>query len=385
MTLLGACTSAPTGSDGSASAERSPSAASPIPSVTPAPTASSGAGTFDLTAGRVSILPPRHGSFRVRGLYPWSPSHCVHPERPTLDGRYPGTLSIRAAGDGTLTATVTLTFQEYLEGIAEVPPTWPTAALEAQAIAARSYVLSTTGWSGAQGESLDTPICGTSDCQVYGGIPMPRPPGLRRWYAAVHDTRGRVLIYGDRPADTVYFSTSNGHTYGNEQVFGSPPLPYLRPRVEQDDGASPLSRWRVELPFGDLATVLRAAGSWPRDAPITSAAVTGSAARLVGGGESRTIDASALRDAMNTWAPCLLPRRYPSGGLPVTIPSGGSACHRARMDWWWMAEAGGTASAWCSGARTARRPAAGPRRRSSPSTTEGSRRSGTPSRARCRW
>ncbi|CAN5654676.1 hypothetical protein BH18ACT17_BH18ACT17_13040 [soil metagenome] len=239
-----------------------------------------------------------------------------------LEGRYPGALAIRTADDGTLTVMVTLRFQEYLEGIAEVPPTWPMAALEAQVIAARSYVLSRTGWAGEQGADLDTPICGTSDCQVYGGIPQPRPPGLRRWYEAVRSTRGQVLLDGDQPADTVYFSTSNGRTYGNEEVFGSSPLPYLRPVIERDDGASPLSRWQVELPFDDLATVLRGASSWPRGAPISSATVRGSVVRLAGGGETRSFEASGLRDAVNTWAPCLLPRRYPSGVLPTTIPSG---------------------------------------------------------------
>jgi stage II sporulation protein D len=239
-----------------------------------------------------------------------------------LAGRYPGTLWVRAADDGTLTATVTLTFRRYLEGIAEVPPTWPMAALEAQVIAARSYVLSRTAWEGAQGESLDTPICGTADCQVYGGIPEPRPPGIRRWYAAVSRTRGQVLLFGGRPADTVYFSTSNGRTYGNDEVFGSSPLPYLRPVVERTDAASPLSRWRVEMPFRDLGTVLGGAGLWPSGTRITRAVPIGSGVRVSGGGESRTLDAGTLRDALNSWAPCLLPARYPSGGLPTTIPSG---------------------------------------------------------------
>jgi stage II sporulation protein D len=289
---------------------------------TPSRPASPDPGPLELTAARVSIRPPHRGSFRVQGAYPWRPSRCVRPERPILDGRYPGTLAIRTADDGTLTVAVTLPFDAYLEGIAEVPPTWPAAALEAQAIAARSYVLSTTGWAGQEGAPLATPICGTSACQVYGGIPMPRPPGLRRWYAAVRDTEGQVLMYGDRPADTVYFSTSNGRTYGNEDVFGSSPLPYLRPVVEHDDGASPLAHWRVELPLRDLATVLQAAGSWPAGTPIGSASVGGSGVTLVGGGRSRTIDTSSMRDAVNAWAPCLLPRRYPTDGLPVTIPSG---------------------------------------------------------------
>ena len=321
VVLLGACTSAPVSSVGSPSPQR-PSATPSVTTDAPSQAAPPTTGGPELTASHVTIRLPAGGSFRVRGTYPWSPSRCVHQERTTLDGKYPGTLSIRTIGDGTLTLTVTLTFQRYLEGIAEVPPTWPAAALEAQAIAARSYVLSTTGWTGAQGTHLATPICGTSACQVYGGIPIPRPAGLRRWYRAVRDTTGEVLMYGGRPADTVYFSTSNGQTYGNDEIFGSSPLPYLRPVVERDDGASPLSRWRVALPFRDLAPMLIAAGSWPVGVPITSAAAVGSVVRLAGGGQTRAIDAGTLRDDVNTWGPCLMPRRYPSGGLPVAIPSG---------------------------------------------------------------
>lgn len=326
LMTVAACTSPDAGPDRPASpAPASERPASPSEETAPPPTsppAATGQDAVRVSAHRISIRPPAGGSFRVRGLYPWTPTRCVDPERPTLAARYPGGLGIRTGDDGTLTVTVTLGFQEYLQGIAEVPPTWPAAALEAQVIAARSYVLSRTGFDGEQGERLDTPICGTSACQVYGGIPHPRPPGLRRWYRAVRDTRGQVLLSGERPADTVYFSTSNGRTYGNDEVFGSSPLPYLRPVRERHDGASPVSRWRVALPFDDLTTVLRAAGSWPAGTPITSATVGGSAVQLAGGGEQRTIGAGDLRDAVNTWAPCLLPRRYPSGGLPAAIPSG---------------------------------------------------------------
>jgi SpoIID/LytB domain protein len=320
-TVVGSCTSAPD-EPGSAPTRTSPPIASEAPTASPEPTDASTDEAVRITGQRVSIRPPRGGSFRVTGDYPWQASRCVDAERPMLEGRYPGTLSIRTADDGSMTVAVTLDFQAYLEGIAEVPPTWPRAALEAQAIAARSYVLSRTGWTGEQGSDLGSSICGTADCQVYGGIPQPRPPGLQRWYRAVRDTRGQVLLHGDRPADTVYFSTSNGRTYGNDEVFGSSPLPYLRPVPERDDGASPVSRWRTVLPLRDLTTVLRADGSWPRGSRITSTSVEGSTVRLTGGGESRSIDAGSLRDAVNAWAPCLLPQRYPAGGLPLTIPSG---------------------------------------------------------------
>lgn len=238
-----------------------------------------------------------------------------------LRGRYPGTLLVRRAGDGSLELTVVLPFERYLEGIAEMPPSWPMAALEAQAIAARSYALATTGWSGEQGERLERPICATSACQVYRGMPLEAAGETRRWVRAVRHTRGLVLLFQGRPAETVYFSTSNGRTYGNEAVFGSVPLPYLRPVIERDDGASPLSRWRVRIPFADLARVLAAVGSWPSGVPIAGASVRDGAVTVVGGGSSRSLDLSGLRDAVNTWAPCLMPGRYPPGGLPSTIPS----------------------------------------------------------------
>jgi stage II sporulation protein D len=261
----------------------------------------------------------------VRGRYPIVPTRCRNAERPLLEGRFPGTLHVRRGDDGTLTLTVALPFDRYLEGIAEVPPSWPMAALEAQAIAARSYALSTTGWSGNEGESLDTPICATTSCQVYRGIPVPPDPTHRRWVRAVRRTDGKVLLQDGAIATTVYFSTSNGRTYTNEDVFGSAPLPYLRSVAERDDGASPTSRWRVRLPFHDLAQFLRAAGLWPRGRAISDARPSGPSLTVRGGDTTRTIDAGDLRDAVNTWAPCLHPGRYPpetpKGTLPLTIPS----------------------------------------------------------------
>jgi stage II sporulation protein D len=273
----------------------------------------------------VRLRPPRDGSFLVRGAFPHVSSRCKHPEQPRLKARYPGALSIVRADDGTLGISVRIPFEQYLEGIAEVPPSWPAAALEAQAIAARSYALASTGWSGVQGAKLGTPICATASCQVYRGIPVPSQSDVHRWYEAVRRTAGRVLLYGGRPADTVYFSTSNGRTYGNDEVFGSAPLPYLRPVAERDDGASPLSRWRVTLPFPDVARFLQAGGLWAKGADISRVARHGSRV-VVTGSAKRVLDEDTFRSAVNEWAPCLEPRRYPSPSrvgsrLPITVPS----------------------------------------------------------------
>ena len=267
------------------------------------------------------IAPPSDGSFLVRGAYPEVDSRCRDAAQPRLKARYPGRLTIRRADDGTLSLSVTVTFDEYLEGIAEVPPSWPRAALEAQAIAARSYALATTGWAGAEGETLEEPICATTSCQVYRGLPVGKLGDAPRWWGAVRRTDGQVLLSDGRPAETVYFSTSNGRTYGNDEVFGSSPLPYLRGVVERDDGASPTSHWRSRILLRDLATFLAEDGLWSRGRPITAVRGDGDAVRVRGAGRTRTIDGSSFRAAVNAWAPCLRPDRYPEGALPTTIPS----------------------------------------------------------------
>ena len=324
LLLLTACTSS---SPGPAPPEPpSPTAeptspSSPEPS-TPTPTSE----PPREVAGSVRLDPPEGGSFLVRGAYPRVRSRCVDRGRPRLTARYPGTLSVERSEDGTLALTVTLPFDEYLKGIAEVPSSWPMAALEAQAIAARSYALAVTDWHGVQGDELPTPICATAACQVYRGIPVPFRPEVRRWYRAVRRTEGLVLLHEGSLAETVYFSTSNGRTYGNDEVFGSAPLPYLRPVEEHDDGASPTSRWSVRIPFGDLGTFLHAAGRWPRARTISDVRLDGGTVVVSGEGVSRSMELASFREAVNAWAPCLMPDRYPTPSrlgtrLPVTIPS----------------------------------------------------------------
>jgi SpoIID/LytB domain protein len=304
------------------STSRRTSESTAVPSSSPSPSPPSPTPSISSDFGDVvSIEAPAGGSFLVRGAYPRARSDCKHAEQPRLKARYPGRLTIRRAKDETLTLTVTLPFERYLEGIAEVPSSWPRAALEAQAIAARSYALASTGWDGAEGETLEDPICSTTSCQVYAGMPVGRIGTTGRWYRAVRATRGQVLLYQGRPATTFYFSTSNGRTYDNEDVFGGAPLPYLRGVPEHDDRASPTSHWTSRVPLGDLRRFLAHQELWPAGRRITD--VTGDGARVTvrGGGTSIGLEGSTFRAAVNAAAPCLEPRTYPPGALPVTIPS----------------------------------------------------------------
>jgi SpoIID/LytB domain protein len=305
----------------------SPSPPSPTPpgdAVPPSPSPSESVVEPGQTAVRAA--PPDGGSFLVRGLYPATRSRCVGAERRRLVARYPGEVTVERSEDGSLSLMVTVPFERYLEGIAEVPPSWPRAALEAQAVAARSYALARIGWAGPEGGTPEQTICATTACQVYRGIPVPRTPEIRSWYRAVRRTAGQVLLFEGRPADTVYFSTSNGGTLGNDEVFGSGPLPYLRPVVEEEDGASPTSRWTARVPFEDLRRFLGVAGLWPARRSISAVSLDGATVEVSGGGLTRSMELSTFRDAVNTWAPCLMPDRYPGAStrgtrLPVTVPS----------------------------------------------------------------
>lgn len=269
---------------------------------------------------RVSFISAPGSSVLLHGIYPKVASPCVKPVQPLLHSRFPGTIEIGRDTDGSLFVIGVLTFEQYLEGIAEVPRTWPMAALKAQVVAARSYALANMAYPDATGDRLGYELCATTACQVYAGMRVGAGPYGDRWRRAVQETAGKVLLYKGKPADALYFSTSNGSTLGNDTVFGTDPLPYLRPVVERDDGASPLSHWQATLPYRDVGRFLKAAGVWGTE-QVTSVSLSGSNVVVKGGGRTETLSVTDFRSHLDYWGPCLDPGQYPTAGLPQTVPS----------------------------------------------------------------
>src|SRR5207245_71827 len=112
-------------------------------------------------------------------------------------------------------------------GLAEVPGSWPMAALKAQAVAARTYAL----WEKENGawrrHGFD--VCADTVCQVFAGVAGEKRDNGARWVQAVKETRGEVLLYRGKPALTRYYASSGGQTVANELVFPKQgKLPYLR-------------------------------------------------------------------------------------------------------------------------------------------------------------
>src|SRR5437763_5943228 len=92
----------------------------------------------------------------------------------------------------------------YVKGVVpgEVPASWPPEALKAQAVAARTYALTTDAGGSLFDQYADT------RSQVYGGISAETPATN----VAVRDTAGQIVTYRGRPATTYFFSTSGGKT-----------------------------------------------------------------------------------------------------------------------------------------------------------------------------
>ena len=134
-----------------------------------------------------------------------------------------GYITIKAL-KGTLVVTNTLALRdEYLWGISEVPSSWPAAALEAQAIASRSYALSKL--------SIIRPSC---DCQVFSHISDQNFVGYSKeseprfghfWKDAVSRTiidtsTSLVVLSNGKPAQTYFFSSSGGATQTTRDAWG---------------------------------------------------------------------------------------------------------------------------------------------------------------------
>ena len=194
-------------------------------------------------AGRTAVTGPVRfaGPTFVRLAYPDGTSRD-----------YRGAVAAVPTGATTLASVDVLTMEDYLLGVVprESSSSWQAAALQAQAIAARSYsayerahVAAGSGWD----------ICDSTSCQVFGGSGVWSAGGSRTdleptsTTSAVHITAGVVRTYGGTPI-FAQFSASNG---GWSTDGGAP---YLRAQRDDWDGVVPstVHSWTATLRAADL-------------------------------------------------------------------------------------------------------------------------------------
>jgi len=145
-------------------------------------------------------------------------------------GAYAGDLRAVWQSATTVARVNVVDMEDYLLGVvpAEMPGSWPVAAVQAQAVAARTYAHAAR--VAAAGQPWD--ICDSTSCQVYGGVGAQNAESAGKMAAtAPSDVRGKVLTVGGAPINAMFSSSNGGHT-----VAGGPG--YLPARPDDWDPAT---------------------------------------------------------------------------------------------------------------------------------------------------
>ena len=231
---------------------------------------------------------------------------------------------------------------DYVLGISEMPYYWGlpsggtdgSGALEAQAIAARSYAANRTVVPGAPSERPNCwcHIVDTSADQRYVGWGH-SGLGQQAWLDAVRATAGKVLLHPDEtkngepvPIAAFYSSSTFGSTEPGKLIFGTAEA-YLvsvhDSRAHQPSVGNPNSRWQKTVTSRDLARTL----GWLGDrrvvrVDIVECSPSGAAQRIVfldGGGAQAPRSIDQFRGLLGLKSPQVLSvdGATPCGGAPA--------------------------------------------------------------------
>lgn len=139
--------------------------------------------------------------------------------------------------------------EAYVAGViaAEGEPDMPPVALQALAVAARSYASASTGRHARDGYD----VCDTTHCQVLGAA--------TRWSRdAAAQTRGVVLAQGDAIVRVPYSASCGGVLASPRDLWGGDEAPLTR--VGPDPAGHAVNTWQGTAPAAALHAALRDAG-----------------------------------------------------------------------------------------------------------------------------
>jgi stage II sporulation protein D len=146
-----------------------------------------------------------------------------------------------------------VSLDSYVQGVlpAEMPASWSSQALQAQAVAARTYAT----WEREANAGRQYQICDTSACQVYRGFSAEDPRGN----AAVVATLKQILTYDGEAAFTQFSSSSGGWTTAGSR-------PYLPAKADpyDDFAGNPVHDWTLLLPASRITKAYPSLGRLKR-------------------------------------------------------------------------------------------------------------------------
>lgn len=241
----------------------------------------------------------------------------------------PGTSTIELVVDQ-------LSMQEFLYGIAEVPGSWPTEALRAQVVAARSFAAAKVA---AAKPSSTTDLSASSDMAYVGAAPESGSGGAR-WVQAVDDTAGLILTSGGAAIQAFFSSSNGGATERSGYVFATD-LPYLVAGADPYDKAAGNTNhsWTRTYTSDELRSWTVASGR-PDPGPIVAVDIGGNIGAsgrvdradvsLRGTVATLTMSGNQFRSLVNAGAPSgrtLLSTKFSTGSTPPPpsnrLPVGG--------------------------------------------------------------
>ncbi len=163
---------------------------------------------------------------------------------------YRGSVIITNASASAINIINVLPMEEYLYGVigGEMPFSWHTEALKAQAVCARGFAVSNFN----KHASLGFNVCATTNCQVYSGVSGETPSVTE----AVDATAGQIVTYEGKTAETLFYSASGGHSANVKNVWGSS-IPYLsgvEDPYESED--APRHSWSATLTLDEISQIL---------------------------------------------------------------------------------------------------------------------------------
>lgn len=173
--------------------------------------------------------------------------------------RYRGEIRIAPAAEGLLVVN-RLGVESYLRGVVPLEignrVAGEAAAVEAQAVAARSYSYIKMAGAGSRGFDMYSSV----QDQAYGGVDAEKPIAD----AAVATTANMVLRYGGRIVNTPYSSTCGGSTSAVQEVWWREPAqPHLQAVSDRIPGTtgyycdpSPRFRWTSVFEKNELKETL---------------------------------------------------------------------------------------------------------------------------------
>ena len=170
------------------------------------------------------------------------------------------------AAGGQLAVINTVPMEAYVAAVTvrESPASWRPAALQAQAVAARTYAAYRRRGAAAAGASSD--LCDTTSCQVYRGRAQYNKAGTLvgglpgSVTAAAAATAGQIRTYRGRPIYAAYSSSNGGWTVADTKVG------YLPARPDPYDAldGNHMHRWTATLPATALERCFPALGALTR-------------------------------------------------------------------------------------------------------------------------